>query len=239
MEKIEIKTVEQKSILTKEILNSYKNPEKPVKRYSKEFLLSLKYSKLSEISVLNSEEISAKLTETLNFRSKKDMSLPKSFPEIIKNLSKLSLKEFSPLNSEIEISTDIKNFQDSFYNNWTEEVNQGCTIVKMKRLKNLSHINSNTDSKDSLQSSFIHSLHSTIDSDFISVPKRYWKKNLDKDSRHFMVLSWNLLAPFYAKEEKFYLTQVQDLNWEARKRRILDEIIYYSPDFICLQVIMK
>jgi hypothetical protein len=183
MEKIEIKTLEQKSILTRAILENSRVPKQEIQRYSKEFLLSLRKSSTTK-----------DLGELLNFRSRLSMSLG-SQPSYLDSVS------------GSVIDTD-----------WKEEVDQGCTIVKVRRFENNSLNNS-----DSCQ-------------DFISIPKRRWKKNLEKDSRHFMVLCWNLLAPFYASEEKFYLTKSRDLDWSERKRRILDEIIYYSPDFVCLQV---
>lgn len=92
------------------------------------------------------------------------------------------------------------------------EVEDGCTVVKIPRV---SHYGS----------------YGTI-----KVPKREWKKNTCPDSRHFMVMSYNVLAPFYGTEEKFYLTDPKDLDWDTRRRKILDEILFYSPDFVCLQV---
>ena len=81
------------------------------------------------------------------------------------------------------------------------------------------------------------------------LPKRQWKNQThgQVDGRkfrfrfngvgHFMVMSYNVLAPFYGTEEKFHLTDPQHLDWDYRRRKILDEIIFYSPDFVCLQVI--
>jgi len=51
-----------------------------------------------------------------------------------------------------------------------------------------------------------------------------------------MVMSYNILAPSYCTAEKFELTNPKYLDWEYRKKLILDEIAYYRADIICLQV---
>jgi len=51
-----------------------------------------------------------------------------------------------------------------------------------------------------------------------------------------MVMSYNILAPSYCTSEKFELTNPKYLDWEYRKKLILDEIAYYRADIICLQV---
>jgi len=166
-----------------------------------------KYSREFLLSLRDVSNVNcAEITKNLEIFRSEKMS--KSF-EIPKNF-KFSLKELN-LNSPASVDDYTGDFS-SLDNQWRESVGKdGCTIVKIKRF-------------------------SQVANDYISVPKRHWKKNLDKDSRHFLVLCWNLLAPLYAKEEKFYLTELKDLDWENRKKKILDEIIYYSPDFICLQV---
>jgi mRNA deadenylase 3'-5' endonuclease subunit Ccr4 len=91
----------------------------------------------------------------------------------------------------------------------------------------------------------------------MSIPRRQWKKHCqdESDSRkfnlsdtiilssnficykgHFMVMSYNLLAPHYCTPEKYPKTNQEFLDWDYRRRKILDEIAYYSADFICLQV---
>ncbi|KAI8801059.1 Endonuclease/exonuclease/phosphatase [Cladochytrium replicatum] len=88
------------------------------------------------------------------------------------------------------------------------------------------------------------------------IPHRLWKKggNENIDSRkqhssehcqfsllmlsavgHFTIMSYNVLAPHYVSLEKYSLTDTLYLNWEYRRERILDEICFYSPDFVCLQ----
>ncbi|KAI8806867.1 hypothetical protein BJ742DRAFT_814676 [Cladochytrium replicatum] len=69
------------------------------------------------------------------------------------------------------------------------------------------------------------------------IPHRLWKKggNENIDSRHFTIMSYNVLAPHYVSLEKYSLTDPLYLNWEYRRERILDEICFYSPDFVCLQ----
>lgn len=52
-----------------------------------------------------------------------------------------------------------------------------------------------------------------------------------------MVMSYNLLAPFYCTSAKYPLTKEEHLDWEYRRRQILDEVAYYSPDFVCFQVL--
>ncbi|KAI9332907.1 hypothetical protein DFJ73DRAFT_54239 [Zopfochytrium polystomum] len=71
----------------------------------------------------------------------------------------------------------------------------------------------------------------------MTVPNRVWKKGgAEKaDNRHFMVMSYNVLAPMYCTENRYPLCEPQFLEWEHRKRKILDEIALHAPDFVCLQ----
>jgi hypothetical protein len=72
------------------------------------------------------------------------------------------------------------------------------------------------------------------------IPYRHWKKGGTEkaDNRHFMVMSYNVLAPTGGlKVGKGEMEGGEKwLDWEFRKRKILDEIAFYSPDFVCLQV---
>ncbi|KAL6628137.1 hypothetical protein U3516DRAFT_621782 [Neocallimastix sp. 'constans'] len=74
-------------------------------------------------------------------------------------------------------------------------------------------------------------------SETIVLPKRYFKNEISEcyDNRDFMVMSYNILAPSYCTAEKFELTDPKYLDWEYRKKLILDEIAYYRADIICLQ----
>ncbi|KAJ3323646.1 Glucose-repressible alcohol dehydrogenase transcriptional effector [Blyttiomyces sp. JEL0837] len=71
----------------------------------------------------------------------------------------------------------------------------------------------------------------------MEIPNREWKKGGTEkaDNRHFMVMSYNVLAPMYCTENRYHQSETQHLDWDYRKRRILDEIAYYAPDFVCLQ----
>ncbi|KAI9358886.1 Endonuclease/exonuclease/phosphatase, partial [Zopfochytrium polystomum] len=71
----------------------------------------------------------------------------------------------------------------------------------------------------------------------LTVPNRVWKKGgADKvDNRHFMIMSYNVLAPLYCTESRYPECHPQFLDWDYRKHKILDEIKYHSPDFVCLQ----
>ncbi|KAJ3175033.1 Glucose-repressible alcohol dehydrogenase transcriptional effector [Irineochytrium annulatum] len=71
----------------------------------------------------------------------------------------------------------------------------------------------------------------------MSIPHRVWKKGGTEkaDSRHFMVMSYNVLAPMYCTDSRYHTTEDRYLNWEYRKRKILDEIAFYAPDFVSLQ----
>ncbi|KAJ3189638.1 Glucose-repressible alcohol dehydrogenase transcriptional effector, partial [Irineochytrium annulatum] len=71
----------------------------------------------------------------------------------------------------------------------------------------------------------------------ISIPHRVWKKGGTEkaDSRHFMVMSYNVLAPMYCNDSRYHNTEDRFLNWEYRRRKILDEIAFYAPDFVSLQ----
>ncbi|KAJ3205279.1 Glucose-repressible alcohol dehydrogenase transcriptional effector, partial [Dinochytrium kinnereticum] len=71
----------------------------------------------------------------------------------------------------------------------------------------------------------------------LTVPHRIWKKGGTEkaDSRHFMVMSYNVLAPMYCTESRYNKSERKFLDWDYRRRRILDEIAFYAPDFVCLQ----
>ncbi|KAJ3410532.1 Glucose-repressible alcohol dehydrogenase transcriptional effector [Chytridiales sp. JEL 0842] len=71
----------------------------------------------------------------------------------------------------------------------------------------------------------------------MSVPHRLWKKGGPEkaDNRHFMVMSYNVLAPMYCTDSRYHMSDPKFLDWEHRRTKILDEIAFYSPDFVCLQ----
>jgi mRNA deadenylase 3'-5' endonuclease subunit Ccr4 len=52
-----------------------------------------------------------------------------------------------------------------------------------------------------------------------------------------MIMSYNVLAPYYCTLTKYPQSDPQITDWEVRRRQILDEITFYAPSFICLQVI--
>ncbi|KAI8607735.1 hypothetical protein BC830DRAFT_87344 [Chytriomyces sp. MP71] len=72
----------------------------------------------------------------------------------------------------------------------------------------------------------------------MEIPHRVWKKGGTEkpDNRHFMIMTYNVLAPMYCTDSRYHKTGEKDLDWDHRKTLILDEIAFYSPDFICLQV---
>ena len=49
------------------------------------------------------------------------------------------------------------------------------------------------------------------------------------------LVSWNVLAPSYAKPEKYPWVTADDLSWDRRQARILDRLAEYDPDIVCLQ----
>ncbi|KAI9340668.1 hypothetical protein DFJ73DRAFT_553520 [Zopfochytrium polystomum] len=72
----------------------------------------------------------------------------------------------------------------------------------------------------------------------MTVPHRVWKKGgVEKaDNRHFMVMSYNVMAPPHCSENSLrYKSPSKFMDWDYRKPRILDEIAFYAPDFVCLQ----
>ena len=128
------------------------------------------------------------------------------------------------------ILASSNNFVES--NEILEEMDEGCPVLKVPRvLYNGMQGNSQDFNPQGT----------------MTLPKRQWKKQCQGqlDSRmffashmqgHFMVMSYNLLAPFYCTQSKYPLTDPQYLEWEVRRRQILDEITFYAPDFVCLQV---
>ncbi|KAJ3235267.1 Glucose-repressible alcohol dehydrogenase transcriptional effector [Chytriomyces hyalinus] len=71
----------------------------------------------------------------------------------------------------------------------------------------------------------------------MEIPHRVWKKGGTEkpDNRHFMIMSYNVLAPMYCTDSRYHKADSETLDWDHRKKMILDEIAFYSPDFICLQ----
>lgn len=49
------------------------------------------------------------------------------------------------------------------------------------------------------------------------------------------VCSWNLLAPRYAKENKYPWSNAQDLDWKNRQSRIVQILASIDADIVCLQ----
>lgn len=72
---------------------------------------------------------------------------------------------------------------------------------------------------------------------YMTIPDRKWKHSVREqyDLRHFTVMTYNVLAPYYATQTKYSDTDPECLTWESRRARVLDEIIFYAPDFVCLQ----
>jgi len=52
----------------------------------------------------------------------------------------------------------------------------------------------------------------------------------------FTVFSYNILAEKYATPQMYGYTPSWALSWEYRKELILQEILAYSADIVCLQV---
>ncbi|KAJ3193980.1 Glucose-repressible alcohol dehydrogenase transcriptional effector, partial [Entophlyctis luteolus] len=71
----------------------------------------------------------------------------------------------------------------------------------------------------------------------MDIPHRVWKKGGTEkpDNRHFMIMSYNVLAPMYCTDSRYRDSKAEILEWDHRRKKILDEISFYSPDFICLQ----
>ncbi|XP_078394791.1 nocturnin-like isoform X1 [Cetorhinus maximus] len=62
------------------------------------------------------------------------------------------------------------------------------------------------------------------------------KSNLASDSRPIKVLQWNILAQALGEwKDNFIKCPREALNWSERKYLILEEILTYHPDILCLQ----
>ncbi|XP_072351676.1 nocturnin isoform X1 [Scyliorhinus torazame] len=62
------------------------------------------------------------------------------------------------------------------------------------------------------------------------------KSNLASDSRPIKVLQWNILAQALGEwKDNFIKCPREALNWSERKYLILEEILTYRPDILCLQ----
>ncbi|KAI9139109.1 Endonuclease/exonuclease/phosphatase [Paraphysoderma sedebokerense] len=64
----------------------------------------------------------------------------------------------------------------------------------------------------------------------------FWEKS-NMDSAYFTVMSWNILAPKFASSNfnQNANPKMTELDWNTRKYAIMDQIMYYGPDFVCLQ----
>ncbi|OON14914.1 endonuclease/exonuclease/phosphatase family protein, partial [Opisthorchis viverrini] len=75
-------------------------------------------------------------------------------------------------------------------------------------------------------------------SDFNTAPpQRQWRKldELSKDGFPFTLMCYNLLSPNYATPNQYPYCPSWALNWDYRRRSILDEIRIYHANIICLQ----
>lgn len=59
--------------------------------------------------------------------------------------------------------------------------------------------------------------------------------NLLDENNKVRVLTYNILADMYATPEMYYYCPSWALNWERRKKLIMEEILKYNCDIICLQ----
>ncbi|KAI8918160.1 hypothetical protein DFJ77DRAFT_285060 [Powellomyces hirtus] len=78
----------------------------------------------------------------------------------------------------------------------------------------------------------------TIDMKTALIPHRKWVNAQMRKARtaaEFSVMTWNVLAPMYLTREKFPALEPQWREWGYRKAKLLDEVIYYSTDVVCLQ----
>ncbi|KAF8561926.1 hypothetical protein P879_03373 [Paragonimus westermani] len=68
-------------------------------------------------------------------------------------------------------------------------------------------------------------------------PQRQWRKleELSKDGFPFTLMCYNLLSPSYATPNMYPYCPSWALNWDYRRRFILDEIRMYHANIICLQ----
>ncbi|KAM6501851.1 glucose-repressible alcohol dehydrogenase transcriptional effector [Amanita muscaria] len=76
-------------------------------------------------------------------------------------------------------------------------------------------------------------------------PERVWKQLLtaadreilanDRNAEVFSVLCYNILCERYATEKMYGYTPSWALSWDYRKNLILNEIMSYDADFLCLQ----
>ncbi|KAJ3034155.1 Glucose-repressible alcohol dehydrogenase transcriptional effector [Rhizophlyctis rosea] len=75
----------------------------------------------------------------------------------------------------------------------------------------------------------------------VQLVRRKWKRGVveNADHRHFLLLSYNILAPPYATPHKYPHLPEQYLAWPHRLSRILPELAYPSADFICLQEVLQ
>jgi len=59
--------------------------------------------------------------------------------------------------------------------------------------------------------------------------------NFNLDDR-YLVMTYNVLSDKYASSQTYAYTPSWVLNWENRSKKIIKEILEYSPDIVCLQV---
>ncbi|KAJ3019837.1 Glucose-repressible alcohol dehydrogenase transcriptional effector [Thoreauomyces humboldtii] len=72
-----------------------------------------------------------------------------------------------------------------------------------------------------------------------SIPLRKWLDVPSTDATvaadQFSIMTWNALAPMYCTKEKFPHVDACDRDWNNRKQKVLDEVVYYASDVVCLQ----
>jgi mRNA deadenylase 3'-5' endonuclease subunit Ccr4 len=64
--------------------------------------------------------------------------------------------------------------------------------------------------------------------------RKFTKKKV-MDGEHMKVISYNILCPSYAKEWTYPYCDYKALEWQNRKKYILQELLSYDSQIICLQ----
>ena len=77
----------------------------------------------------------------------------------------------------------------------------------------------------------IHGAQRRLEREYISL------QNCELDSPSIRIMSYNILADYLVNEhiDLYRYCKEEDLAWENRCRKILDEILFYSPAILCLQ----
>ncbi|KAJ1560313.1 Glucose-repressible alcohol dehydrogenase transcriptional effector [Cladochytrium tenue] len=135
----------------------------------------------------------------------------------------------TPFEEELELEFDPERFEAGMHGGVSWSSNGSSMAAMASRIRGLS----NAGLSSSISGAYPSAQYAALAASAAADIDELWKKGGTEkaDNRHFMVMSYNILAPMRCAENPERHTVSEFLNWEVRREKILDEIAFYAPDF--------